>query len=408
MNHSIQRISLDIHNAGSGATVSAKRGDTGRKIAISLVEGGVPYIISADCYAVFTAKKPDGNVVFNDCMIENNSIIYEVTEQTVVVEGRVDCEIKLYGDGGKLITSPKFTLIVSGTVYDEGDEVESSDEFQALTALTEELEKARDSGAFKGEKGDPGAALIDDTAVREDGAWSSKNTVDKLCPAFTKSGMLVQCEPVEGYPLSVTGSFAGVLQVTACGKNLYNKEAYPLSTDGYPYSGESNLGMFAKSNTYKRTGFIPVPHLRGQRIVLSHPPEGKNPGISFYTRLPNVDDNADCKDAWCDGTTDAGMVVPEEATYMVFCVKAADADKDVQIELGSVATDYEAYKHKETGNADPTDSVYIEAHKGINTIFAYDDGDIGSPVEVTVSGKADPVAIIEKLTNAVLSLGGNV
>lgn len=142
MNDSIKRISLDIHSTSSGETVNAKRGDTARKLIISLVDGGLPYIIGEDCYAVFTGKKPDRNVVFNDCTIKDNTIIYAFTEQTVAVEGRVNCEIKLYGADGKLITSPKFTINVFGTVYNEGDEIESSDEFNALTSLMADTQKA--------------------------------------------------------------------------------------------------------------------------------------------------------------------------------------------------------------------------------------------------------------------------
>ena len=46
------------------------------------------------------------------------------------------------------------------------------------------------------------AAVVDDANVGAD-AWSSKNIVDKLCPAFAESGSVVVCEPVEGYPLTV-------------------------------------------------------------------------------------------------------------------------------------------------------------------------------------------------------------
>lgn len=45
-------------------------------------------------------------------------------------------------------------------------------------------------------------AVPDDSAVSKK-PWSSKNTVDKLCPYFTESGDLVVCEPLEGYPLTV-------------------------------------------------------------------------------------------------------------------------------------------------------------------------------------------------------------
>ena len=148
MNDSIKRISLDIHSTSSGETVNAKRGDTARKLIISLVDGGLPYIIGEDCSAVFIGKKPDRKVLFNDCVIKDdctikdNTIIYQFTEQTTAAEGRVNCEIQLYGADKKLITSPKFTINVFGTVYNEGDEVESSDEFNALTSLIADTQKA--------------------------------------------------------------------------------------------------------------------------------------------------------------------------------------------------------------------------------------------------------------------------
>ena len=175
MNDSIKRISLDIHSTGSGETVNAKRGDTARKIIVSLVDGGVPYSISEDCYAVFTAKKPDKNVVYNACTIENNTIIYDVTEQTVATEGRVECEIKLYGADDKLITSPKFTINVFGTVYNEGDEIESSDEFSALTKLVSDSLEAID--AAENATADANEAAENANAATSNFARSVKNAL---------------------------------------------------------------------------------------------------------------------------------------------------------------------------------------------------------------------------------------
>ena len=45
-------------------------------------------------------------------------------------------------------------------------------------------------------------AVTNDTSVSK-APWSSKNTVDRLCPAFEVNGSTVTCKPVEGYPLSV-------------------------------------------------------------------------------------------------------------------------------------------------------------------------------------------------------------
>ena len=135
MNASIFRIYLDIHKPHSGESLSVKRGDTNRKILITLTDDGFPYQISEDCYAVFTATKPDGHIIFNRCTIENNIITYDITPQTTVVAGLLNCELKLYGSDDQLITSPEFVMIVDETVYNEGDEIESFDEIDALTSL---------------------------------------------------------------------------------------------------------------------------------------------------------------------------------------------------------------------------------------------------------------------------------
>ena len=134
MNDSAYKISLDINEHGSQVVLKAKQSDTGRKISISLRAGGSPYTIADDCYAVFAATKPDGSILYNACTIEGNEIIYEFTEQTCAAVGRNRCEIKLYGLDDTLITSPRFALLVDGTVYPDG-RVESSNEFSALTHL---------------------------------------------------------------------------------------------------------------------------------------------------------------------------------------------------------------------------------------------------------------------------------
>lgn len=162
MTNSFYKISLDIQDHGSHVSLKAKRGDTGRILYITLMDGRVPYTITSECYAVFTAKKADGNKIFNDCSIIGNTICYAFTPQTTSAVGKADCEIKLYGADEKLLTSAKFALIVEDTVYSEGDEVESEKEATALTKLISEatmlITKLENklSVALKGDKGDTG------------------------------------------------------------------------------------------------------------------------------------------------------------------------------------------------------------------------------------------------------------
>lgn len=53
----------------------------------------------------------------------------------------------------------------------------------------------------------------DDTTITTK-PWTSKKTVDALCPPFESSGGVVQCNPVEGYPLGVKSRIDAVQEGT--------------------------------------------------------------------------------------------------------------------------------------------------------------------------------------------------
>lgn len=163
MTNSYYKISLDIHDHGSHVSLKAKRGDTGRLLYITLMDGGKPYVITSDCFAVFTAKKADGNILYNECSVIGNTICYAFTPQTTSAVGKAECEIKLYGADNKLITSARLALVVEDTVYNEGVEVESEKEVTALTALVSEvntlisdIEHKLANGEFVGPPGNNG------------------------------------------------------------------------------------------------------------------------------------------------------------------------------------------------------------------------------------------------------------
>lgn len=137
MNRSIHRISLDIHKVGSQTVLNVKKGDTARSICITLTENGRPYEIVENCSAVFNAKKPDGNYILNDCVIQGNEIVYDFTPQTAPVAGAMECEVSLYDKAGNQITSPRFLIVVDEVVYN-GEEIVSTSEANVLKEMIEE------------------------------------------------------------------------------------------------------------------------------------------------------------------------------------------------------------------------------------------------------------------------------
>lgn len=134
MTNSHYKISLNINDHGSYISLKAKKGATDRILYITLTDGSKPYAISSECYAVFTAKKADGNILYNECSIIGNTIVYAFTPQTTSAVGQANCEIRLYGSDSKLLVSARFALIVEDTVYNDS-ELESKSEVTALTAL---------------------------------------------------------------------------------------------------------------------------------------------------------------------------------------------------------------------------------------------------------------------------------
>lgn len=141
MEYTEHKLTLDVHKTVSNASVALKKGDTAHRLLITLSEGGYPYHIGEDCTAVFSAMKPDGTAIFNDCRIEGDTVIYDMTEQTTAEEGMVSCEIKIYGANGDLLTSAAFLLFVEGGVNNSGAVV-SSGEFSTLASMVREVNRA--------------------------------------------------------------------------------------------------------------------------------------------------------------------------------------------------------------------------------------------------------------------------
>lgn len=134
------RFSLDVNDTAAQVSLACKRGDTGIQLRIILTDNGMPYEITPGSAAVFTATKPDGTNLYNYCRIEGNTVVYDFTEQTVNVPGRVDVELRLTY-GGMVLTSPSFLIIVDETIYDDLVPT-SSDEATALTELIGKSEAA--------------------------------------------------------------------------------------------------------------------------------------------------------------------------------------------------------------------------------------------------------------------------
>lgn len=152
MNYSKYRFNLDMQSYISQIALPVRQHDTGIVLRINLTDGGVPYVIEDGCRAVFCARKADGNPLMSDCVIEKNTTIcYELTQQTTACSGVVDCEIRLYGADGNLITTPRFILVVDSRVVHD-DDFPLSDSEQTILDNIILSETARQANEVEREK----------------------------------------------------------------------------------------------------------------------------------------------------------------------------------------------------------------------------------------------------------------
>lgn len=135
MNRSVSQIILDVQDTISNVVVCAKRGDTGRAIRVSLSDGGYPYSIVDGCSAAITARRPDGRKIKKTCQIVGNYIEYDFDDQTCLYSGRLPSEIKLYDQGGDILTSARFLIDVYDSVFFDGEDIPAGDEETVLGGI---------------------------------------------------------------------------------------------------------------------------------------------------------------------------------------------------------------------------------------------------------------------------------
>jgi hypothetical protein len=318
----------------------------------------------------------------------------------------IDLDIKVWGYDGEA-TKHSTTFEVEKKVKPD-DYIYTPTELYNYETVLDIAEDAKDvadsvradadAGLFNGEKGEKGDNNTVDTAI---GAypWSSKKIVDTLCLPIEETGAVVACEPVEGYPLEIVAD-ENATTITQCGKNLWNFK-----------SGVSVVNYTTTADVYtERYGYrVKLP----AGTYTAHAELVKNLGSSYqYVYGYIVKDNGDMVRtahlvAAGDVTTRTITLKQDECYlichgYSMTSISESQANKlfnegwNIQIEVGKTKTPYEAY----SGNTFAIGET-IAANSGVNYLFV-DSGNI------TVKGRENPQATFNKLTQAIISTGGNL
>lgn len=213
MNSSKYRFTLDMHTAQSQVSLPIVLHDTARKLYISLADGGKIYHIASGCLAVIRIDRPTGTYIEQFCPIEDNTnIVYDFAQytNTAIVEGLHECEVTLYGLDGRIITTTRFSMVVSARVVNK-DDIEITDEDWTIIDSVA-VEEARRQEKFRQAMEDVQEAIegIDEAIkevaapeIGENGNWFIGGE-DTGVQAQGKSGVYVGSgEMPDGYNVQV-------------------------------------------------------------------------------------------------------------------------------------------------------------------------------------------------------------
>ena len=154
MNYSsTYRFTLDMHSAQSQISIPCVLGDTNRQLRINLSDGSKPYYIEDGCMAMIGIRNPvTGRFVNQFCHIEGNAtIVYPFGSSTSCEVGIHECDITLFDLNYNVITTPRFTMVVSDRVVPNDAIVVTPEDQTAVDAM---LAKEAERQAAENERQD--------------------------------------------------------------------------------------------------------------------------------------------------------------------------------------------------------------------------------------------------------------
>ncbi len=129
----ITPISIDLYGETKYYLVSAKQGDKAtRYVRATLMNNGVEFEIPTDATIIANIKKPDGKFCYNECRIDDNKVMVELTNQALAAAGTAYCDIEIRRNtDAEILSSASFTIEIEPSMRNE-NAILSSNEMSVL------------------------------------------------------------------------------------------------------------------------------------------------------------------------------------------------------------------------------------------------------------------------------------
>ena len=110
----VTRMVLDMGKVDVQKSVAFTKGDVNRRWEVTLVDNGSPFDVPNNWTVALSAIKPDGNPIYNGCVVEHGRIVYDFAsgEQLVTSEGFFAAEFDVFDETGQPVCSPRVWIQV--------------------------------------------------------------------------------------------------------------------------------------------------------------------------------------------------------------------------------------------------------------------------------------------------------
>lgn len=146
----ISKVKVNFKDKQPTNAIDAVMGDVGTRY-IKAELAGLSEEISNATARIFL-NKPDGKIVYNDCVVDERIIYAPLTSESLAVSGTATYVIELMWESGKLLTSFPNTINIVNTGVDR-DATESTNELSALHNVISKANQISGKSPYIGDNG---------------------------------------------------------------------------------------------------------------------------------------------------------------------------------------------------------------------------------------------------------------
>lgn len=141
----VTRLTLDLGLPNCQTSAAIHKGDKNRRWEITVIDDGKPFLLPDTWTVVLAGVKPDGTSLYNGCVVDDGKIVYDFASgpQIATCEGTFPVQFDVFDEEGELVATPKVWVNCYPTLREQVEDVDSTDEFSAISQFIAEANELR-------------------------------------------------------------------------------------------------------------------------------------------------------------------------------------------------------------------------------------------------------------------------